>query len=127
MRRRSAELPLPDGPFEHAEVLRDPYVLVLPADADEPDTTTLAAAAGLDLIGFRHCRGLNQLETFSPEPLRFVFTDRDLLPRLVRRIGPTRSEPDERAPVGRERRVRRKRSESHRRSRRRRIARRRRR
>jgi DNA-binding transcriptional LysR family regulator len=68
-----ADLPLPDGPFEHAEVLRDPYVLVLPADADDPDTTTLAAAAGLDLIGFRHCRGLNQLETFSPEPLRFVF------------------------------------------------------
>ena len=68
-----ADLPLPDGPFEHAEVLRDPYVLVLPADADDPDTTTLAAAAGLDLIGFRHCRGLNQLESFSPEPLRFVF------------------------------------------------------
>jgi DNA-binding transcriptional LysR family regulator len=68
-----ADLPLPEGPFEHVEVLRDPYVLVLPADADEPDELTLAAAAGLDLIGFRHCRGLRQLEGASPEPLRFVF------------------------------------------------------
>ena len=68
-----ADLPLPEGPFEHVELLRDPYVLVLPADADEPDEATLAAAAEHDLIGFRHCRGLNQLENHSPDPLRFVF------------------------------------------------------
>jgi len=68
-----ADLPLPDGPFEHVEVFRDPYVLVLPADADEPDDPTLAVAAELDLIGFKHCRGLRQLESASPEPLRFVF------------------------------------------------------
>ena len=68
-----ADLPLPEGPFEHVELLRDPYVLVLPADADEPDEATLAAAAEHDLIGFRHCRGLNQLESHSPDPLRFVF------------------------------------------------------
>jgi molybdate transport repressor ModE-like protein len=68
-----ADLPLPEGPFEFAEVVRDPYVLVTPADAPEPEEATLAAAAGLDLIGFRHCRGLHQLEAASPEPLRFVF------------------------------------------------------
>src|SRR5215207_8292179 len=37
-----ADLPLPDGPFEQLEVLRDPYVLVLPADAADPDEPTLA-------------------------------------------------------------------------------------
>ena len=68
-----ADLPLPEGPFEYVEALRDPYVLVLPADADEPREATLAAAAEHDLIGFRHCRGLGQLESASPEPLRFVF------------------------------------------------------
>ncbi len=68
-----ADLPLPEGPFEYVEVLRDPYVLVLPADAEEPAQPTLEAAAQLDLIGFRHCRGLRQLESASPEPLRFVF------------------------------------------------------
>ena len=68
-----ADLPLPEGPFEHVEVLRDPYVLLLPADAPEPDEPTLAAAAEHDLIGFRHCRGILQLERSSPEPLRFVF------------------------------------------------------
>jgi DNA-binding transcriptional LysR family regulator len=68
-----ADLPLPEGPFDHVEVLRDPYVLVLPADADDPDEATLAAASEFDLIGFRQCRGLNQLEASSPEPLRFVF------------------------------------------------------
>jgi DNA-binding transcriptional LysR family regulator len=68
-----ADLPLPEGPFEYVELLRDPYVLVLPADAEEPREATLAAAAAHDLIGFRHCRGLGQLESHSPDPLRFVF------------------------------------------------------
>ena len=68
-----ADLPLPEGPFEHVEVLRDPYVLMLPADADDVDEPTLAAAAELDLIGFRHCRGIRLIEQSSPEPLRFVF------------------------------------------------------
>jgi DNA-binding transcriptional LysR family regulator len=68
-----ADLPLPEGPFEFVEVLRDPYVLMLAADAPDPDDATLAAAAELDLIGFRHCRGMRQMEAASPEPLRFVF------------------------------------------------------
>jgi DNA-binding transcriptional LysR family regulator len=68
-----ADLPLPEGPFEFVEVLRDPYVLVLPADEEAPDEPTLAAAAAHELIGFRHCRGLRQLESASPEPLRYVF------------------------------------------------------
>jgi DNA-binding transcriptional LysR family regulator len=68
-----ADLPLPEGPFEYEEVLRDPYVLVVPADLDVPEAPTLADVAELDLIGFRHCRSLNQLEASSPEPLRYVF------------------------------------------------------
>jgi DNA-binding transcriptional LysR family regulator len=68
-----ADLPLPDGPFEYTEVLRDPYVLVAPAELDVPEQPTLATIAELDLIGFRHCRGLNQLEATAPEPLNFVF------------------------------------------------------
>jgi DNA-binding transcriptional LysR family regulator len=67
------DLPVPEGPFESVEVARDPYVLVLPADADEPDEATLAAAAELDLIGFRHCRGTASIEALAPEPLNFVF------------------------------------------------------
>jgi DNA-binding transcriptional LysR family regulator len=68
-----ADLPLPEGPFEFVEVYRDPYVFVLPADEDPPDEPTLAAAAEHELIGFRHCRGLRQLEGASPEPLRYAF------------------------------------------------------
>jgi DNA-binding transcriptional LysR family regulator len=68
-----ADLPLPEGPFEYVEVFRDPYVLVLPADEEAPDEPTLAAAAEHELIGFRHCRGLRQLEGASPEPLRYAF------------------------------------------------------
>jgi molybdate transport repressor ModE-like protein len=68
-----ADLPLPDGPFEYVEVLRDPYVLVAPVDADLPADPSLETIADLDLIGFRHCRSLNQLAAAAPEPLRFVF------------------------------------------------------
>jgi DNA-binding transcriptional LysR family regulator len=68
-----ADLPLPDGPFEYVEVLRDPYVLVAPAELETPEHPTLESVAELELIGFRHCRGLNQLEATAPEPLRFVF------------------------------------------------------
>jgi len=68
-----ADLPMPEGPFEYVEVLRDPYVLVLPADAEAPDPPTLESIAHLDLIGFRQCRSLGQLEASAPAPLRFVF------------------------------------------------------
>jgi DNA-binding transcriptional LysR family regulator len=68
-----ADLPLPDGPFEAVELLADPYVFVLSSELEPPDSATLEAAVGYDLIGFRGCRSLNQIEAAAPEPLRFVF------------------------------------------------------
>ncbi|MBV8064798.1 MAG: LysR family transcriptional regulator [Actinobacteria bacterium] len=51
-----ADLPLPDGPFESAEVLRDPYVLLVSSESelagrDEP--VPLRALNGMPLIGWR--------------------------------------------------------------------------
>jgi DNA-binding transcriptional LysR family regulator len=68
-----ADMPLPDGPFEHVELLSDPYVLVLPADAEPPAEATIASASAYDLIGFRGCRSLHQIEAHAVEPLHFVF------------------------------------------------------
>lgn len=68
-----ADLPLPEGPFEHVELLSDPYVFMLSAELDPPESATLEAAVGYDLIGFRGCRSLNQIEAAASEPLRFVF------------------------------------------------------
>lgn len=51
-----AELPLPEGPFASAEILRDPYVLVVSAKSDlaERDPPVpLRALDGLPLIGWR--------------------------------------------------------------------------
>jgi DNA-binding transcriptional LysR family regulator len=51
-----AELPLPEGPFESVEVLRDPYVLVVSAKSElarHEGTLPLRALSGLPLIGFR--------------------------------------------------------------------------
>jgi DNA-binding transcriptional LysR family regulator len=54
-------LPLPPGPFGFAQLLSDPYVLVVPADSplarrDRPPT--LKEIAELPLIGNRNCRSL---------------------------------------------------------------------
>jgi DNA-binding transcriptional LysR family regulator len=52
-----AMLPLEEGPFAAAEVLRDPYVVLLAADSPlAEDTRTLGVRelGGLPLIGFRH-------------------------------------------------------------------------
>lgn len=71
-----ADLPLTDGPFEAEELLRDPYVLVVPADsplADRDAPPGRAEIARLDLIGFRQCRSLNQIAAAVPGGLRFVF------------------------------------------------------
>ena len=71
-----ADLPLPDGPFEHVEVLRDPYVLVVPASselADLPEPVALEDVIDHDLIGFRSCRGTTQIERSLPVPLEFAF------------------------------------------------------
>ena len=51
-------LPLPEGPFEGVELMRDPYVLMVAADhpmAGGGAMPDLSALAGLSMIGFRHC------------------------------------------------------------------------
>src|SRR5579859_5536310 len=51
-----AELPLPEGPFESEEVLRDPYVLVVSAKSElagRDGPLPLRALEGLPLIGWR--------------------------------------------------------------------------
>lgn len=71
-----ADLPLPEGPFEEVEVLRDPYVLLVPADsplAARRRAPAPAEIAELDLIGFRHCRTFDHVESLFPERLAFVF------------------------------------------------------
>jgi DNA-binding transcriptional LysR family regulator len=71
-----ADLPLTDGPFDSIELMRDPYVLVVPTDsplAKRDAPPTLREIAELDLIGHKHCRALKQVETSFRRPLRFVF------------------------------------------------------
>jgi molybdate transport repressor ModE-like protein len=51
-----ADLPLPEGPFESEEVLRDPYVLLVPAGSDlaaRGVTPPLRELAGRPLVGWR--------------------------------------------------------------------------
>jgi DNA-binding transcriptional LysR family regulator len=51
-----ADLPLPDGPFEWNEILRDPYVLLVPADdelAQRESAPPLRELAGIPLVGWR--------------------------------------------------------------------------
>ena len=51
-----AELPLPEGPFESEEILRDPYVLLVGAKSELAARTTspsLRSLAGVPLIGWR--------------------------------------------------------------------------
>lgn len=71
-------LPVDEGPFETLELMRDPHVLVLPADsplAHRGRAPTLREVAALPLIGFRQCRSLHQVET--------RFRDAGLAPRVV--------------------------------------------
>jgi DNA-binding transcriptional LysR family regulator len=72
-------VPLVPGPFEFVQLLRDPYVLVVPADSplarrDRPPS--LREIAELPLIGNRVCRsleaGLQTLRRTGKEP-RIVF------------------------------------------------------
>ncbi len=78
-----AMLPLPAGPFEAAELLCDPYVLVVPADsplASRPQAPDMREIAGLPLIGYRQCRSVVQVESHlrasGIEP-HFVFRSDD--------------------------------------------------
>jgi len=71
-----SDLPLPEGPFESVELLRDPYVLVVASDspfADRGTPPTVRELAELDLIGHKHCRTIKQLEANIKLPLNFVF------------------------------------------------------
>jgi len=71
-----ADLPLTEGPFEFVELLRDPWLLVVPADsplADRPTPPPLREIANLDLIGFRQCRSMTQIEAALRRPIEFVF------------------------------------------------------
>jgi molybdate transport repressor ModE-like protein len=71
-----SDLPLPDGPFESLELMRDPYVLVVAADsplADREASPTVRELADLELIGHKHCRTIKQLEANIRVPLHFVF------------------------------------------------------
>jgi DNA-binding transcriptional LysR family regulator len=59
-----ADLPLPDGPFEWNEILRDPYVLVVPKDdplAARESAPPLRELAGRPLVTWRQ---LGEPETF---------------------------------------------------------------
>jgi DNA-binding transcriptional LysR family regulator len=69
-----SDLPLVDGPFDSVELLRDPYVLVVPVESPLADSPpSMREIAELDLIGHKHCRTLTHLETTFRRPLRFVF------------------------------------------------------
>jgi molybdate transport repressor ModE-like protein len=59
------ELPVPEGPFEAAELLVDPYVLVVAADsplARKKGVPTLKEIGALPLIAHSQCRGLRRVE-----------------------------------------------------------------
>jgi molybdate transport repressor ModE-like protein len=69
-----SDLPLVEGPFESVELLRDPYVLVVPAGSELADSPpTMREIGELDLIGHKHCRTITRLESTFRRPLQFVF------------------------------------------------------
>jgi len=71
-----SDLPLVEGPFDAVELLRDPYVLVVPAASElakRGAAPSLREIAELDLIGHKHCRTLTRLESVFRRPLRYVF------------------------------------------------------
>ena len=59
-----AMLPLLEGPFEFQELMRDPYVLVVPAEHELADRehASLGALDGLAVIGNRACRSTSLVE-----------------------------------------------------------------
>ena len=57
---------MPAGPYESVELLRDPYVLVVPAGsplAGLKRTPTLKEIGLHPLIGFNHCSAMDQVES----------------------------------------------------------------
>jgi DNA-binding transcriptional LysR family regulator len=60
------QLPIPDGPFEFADLLHDPWVLVVSADsplARHATAPSLREIAALPLIGYRTCTSIQHIET----------------------------------------------------------------
>jgi len=76
-------LPLPEGPLEGLELMRDPWVLLAPADSDICDAAALLRArelSGLRLIGGRNCRSAEMVEEhlrLGGADLRIVFRSDD--------------------------------------------------
>jgi molybdate transport repressor ModE-like protein len=71
-----SDLPLVEGPFDSVELMRDPYVLVVPSDsplAGRTSTPSDREIAELDLIGHKHCRTIANVEARFGRPLTFVF------------------------------------------------------
>jgi molybdate transport repressor ModE-like protein len=71
-----SDMPLTEGPFDSVELMRDPYVLVVPADSpllERPSPPTHREIAEHDLIGHKHCRTLAKIEAGFGHPVRFVF------------------------------------------------------
>jgi molybdate transport repressor ModE-like protein len=71
-----SDLPLVEGPFDSVELMRDPYVLVVPAESGLADRSTPPSdreIAELDLIGHKHCRTIANVEARFGRPLTFVF------------------------------------------------------
>jgi DNA-binding transcriptional LysR family regulator len=57
--------PLRPGPFESVELMRDPYVLLVPSDsplAERDRAPTLREIVEMPLIGYRSCRTTEQVE-----------------------------------------------------------------
>jgi molybdate transport repressor ModE-like protein len=71
-----SDMPLTEGPFDSVELMRDPYVLVVPADSpllERASPPTHREIAEHDLIGHKHCRTLAKIEAGFGHPVRFVF------------------------------------------------------
>jgi DNA-binding transcriptional LysR family regulator len=76
-------LPLAEGPFEAVELMRDPFVVIVPADSDLADAGALPSLAEmreLSIIGSRHCFAGAQVERFLESrgvALKVVFRSDD--------------------------------------------------
>jgi molybdate transport repressor ModE-like protein len=71
-----SDLPLIEGPFDYVELMRDPYVLVVPAGSpllERPTPPTHREIAEFNLIGHKHCRTIDKIEAGFGFPVRFVF------------------------------------------------------
>ena len=57
-------LPVGDHPLETVELLRDPYVLIVPADSPLADADAVARATSSSepLVGFRECTAVEPIE-----------------------------------------------------------------